>query len=117
MQNVPKDNIVEILDADVLFRRVVSYWVNGAGNISSAVFYSRSGPLSIYIAKLTTPKKILDKFSEYKLSSVVTKFVRSLELDAVHDPLDDDYAHGLIVGKINKSKAKKLAKSARLVSE
>jgi len=69
------------------------------------------------IAKLTTAEKSLGNYCHegYRLTGIVTGYVRSINLEASHYPVNSNYAHGRIDGKITKSTARKLAKSAMFV--
>ena len=106
--------IIEVLDNDELYRRINSLHQLENGKISSGAFKHRR-PLSVDIAKLTTPENSLSNHTDCWLSVIMTGFVRSLELKVYHRPKNNNYAHGEIEGKINKVKARKLARSARLV--
>jgi len=110
-----KVKIVDILDEDELYRRIHPSWQKNNGKISSGAFITKPHPVSIDIAKLTTPIKTLSNFPDHWLVSLITKIVRSIGLDACHNPRPENYAHGLIKGKINKTKARRLAESASLV--
>lgn len=103
------------MDDDELYRRIHPSQQKNNGKISSGAFKTRPHPLSIDIAKLTTPLKSLSNHPDYWLASLITRIVRHIGLDACHDPKPGNYSHGVIKGKINKTKAKKLAKSASLV--
>lgn len=110
-----KVKIIDILDEDELYRRIHPWQKKNNGKISSGAFITKPDPLSIDIAKLTTPIKTLSNYPGHLLVSLITKFVRSIGLDAFHIPRPENYAHGLIKGKINKTKARRLAESASLV--
>jgi hypothetical protein len=107
--------IIDILDEDELYRRIHPNWKKNNGRISSGAFKTKTPPLSVDVAKLTTPEKSLSNCSNYWLASIVTKLVRSLELDARHEPKLENYAHGIIEGNITPSKAKRLASNATTV--
>ena len=67
------------------------------------------------IERLTTYEtSILDrlKFSLYKITA---GFVRSIELNVVHDPIPENKAHALITGNITHGKAKQMAQRAEYV--
>lgn len=110
-----KVKVIDILDEDKLYRRIHRLQKKNNGKISSGAFITRPHPLSIDIAKLTTPLKSLSNYPDHSLASLITIIVRAIGLDVCHDPESENYAHGLIKGKINKKKAKKLAESASFV--
>jgi len=104
---------IEILDDDELYRRIHPTFRKPDGNISSAAF--RQTDLSVDFAKLTTVAQTLDGYSSFGLASITVRVPRQLELEVLHDPLPGNYAHGIIKGNITESKAKKMARSARIV--
>lgn len=107
---------IEILDDDELYRRIHPNFWKPDGTVSSAMFKQRGGDgLSVDFAKLTTIDQTLDGYSSFGLASIAVRVPRQLELEVLHDPLPDNYAHGIVSGKITESKAKKVARSARIV--
>jgi hypothetical protein len=111
-----------INDTDELLRRVIfadPRYIREDQTVSSFAFTPRKADkngLSVDVARLTTyEKSILDK-SKFRLYAIRADQVRQIGLNCKHDPLEDNYAHALIVGKITHSLAKRLANLAVRVS-
>lgn len=116
--NSPQD-IQQVADDEILFRRVISAWIkkkeDGTTGLSSASYYQRSGEISVDIASKTTPEKSI--MGAIALAGFVAKVPKDLGNPVVEKPIEEDLEHGieanpahaLITGKINKTRAKKLA--------
>lgn len=97
---------------DWLLRRIPNKpdYIKPDNSIASFAFKSRDNDgLSVNIERFTTyAQTVLDR-QLFSLCKITTEYIRSISLDAIHDPLDDNYAHALIVGKITNSKASLMA--------
>ncbi|MHA1253661.1 MAG: hypothetical protein ACTSRP_27085 [Candidatus Helarchaeota archaeon] len=107
--------VFEIKDNDYLYRRI--HPKNWKGRLSSAAFKSGNPPLSVDLARLTNPEEILSKYPEYGLAKISVRFIRELGLSVKHDPIEGNFAHSLIIGKITNSIARKIARTAEIISE
>lgn len=111
-----QSQVIAILSEDSLYRRIhPSFKKNG--KVSTAIFKQRDPHLSVDVAKLTTPECCLAGYQNHGLAGILAGFVRQLSLNAYHEPLPDNYAHGIVEGKITDGIAKKLALSADLIVE
>jgi len=102
----------EIRDEDGLYRRIHPSWIKDKG-ISSAAFKQSSLDLSVDIARLTTPDKVLSSHQNYGIGIVTAGFFRHLKLVIYHAPEPCNYAHAIVLGKITQSMAKKISLSAK----
>ncbi|MBU1209612.1 MAG: hypothetical protein KKH04_22285 [Proteobacteria bacterium] len=106
----------EIKDENELYRRIHPEQIKH-GKISSAAFKQKTPDLSVSIAKLTTPEKVLQKYPRHGLGSLVASIFRKENLEVYHAPVPCNYAHAIVYGKITESVAKRIADSARLICE
>ncbi len=88
---------------------------------SSAAFRSTSNIISVAIASLTTPERILADYPNYSLVDVDVGTVRSLGCRVVREPLPGDPSHALLYGsgpdgRMKKSQAREIVKRCRWVS-
>jgi hypothetical protein len=104
----------EIKDEDELYRRVHPDQIRD-GKISSAAFKQKTPDLSLDIAKLTTPEKVLCEFPRHGLGSLIAEILRTEKLEVFHAPVPSNYPHAIAYGKITDSMAKRIAKSANLI--
>jgi hypothetical protein len=108
------ENVVYIEDVDTLLRRVrfahPSY-VRPDQTVTSFAFKPRKGEqgLSVDILRLTTFQKSIIDSAEYRLYALSAANVRQVGLDCLHDPLEGNSAHALIVGKFTHAATKSLA--------
>ena len=102
----------KISDEDRLFRRIPPQWIKPEG-ISSAAFKQRPLDLSVNIARLTTPQKVLLNYPNYGIGIITAGFFRNLKLVIYHAPEPCNYAHAIVFGKITQSLAKKISLSAK----
>jgi len=106
-----------VLDTDEGLRRVIfnnPSYVKEDQSLSSFAFKPRSNEagVSVDIARFTTYQhSIIDKFN-YRLYSVRVQHVRELEFDCIHDPIEGNDSHALIIGSFTNSNCKKLARRA-----
>jgi len=115
----------KISDEDGLYRTIHPLWIKDKG-ITSAAFKQRppldsrlvgrhSLDLSVDIARLTTPEKVLLSHSGYGIGIITASFVLNLKLVIYHAPEPSNYAHAIVFGKITGSMAKLIARSAKLL--
>ncbi len=110
-----------VLDTDDLLRRVIftnPSYVRPDQTVTSFAFRPRQNEtgLSVDIFRLTTyQKSIKDRFN-YRLYSLKAINVRKIGLDCIHNPIEGNYAHALIIGNITNGVSKKLSISAHRVS-
>ncbi|MBP6826064.1 MAG: hypothetical protein KA165_05860 [Saprospiraceae bacterium] len=103
-----------ILDDDNLLRRVVFLDPNHIkedGTPTSLAFKWNEDEdgLSVDVERLTTYEQALLKRERYRLFRFKAKHPRFLQLECVHNPQEDNYAHALIIGKCTKAIARNLA--------
>jgi hypothetical protein len=112
-----------VLDSDDLLRRVIftdPNYITPDFTATSFAFTPRKiagvqEGLSVDVARLTTPERsIVDRF-KFRLYSVKAGYVRQIGLDCLHDPIEGNNAHALIVGQFKNSTAKKLSQGATRV--
>ena len=105
-----ENEVIQLKDEDRLLRRVIfkdPSYVRKDMSVTSFAFKLRKEEegLSVDIEKLTTYEKSIISIEKYRLFAVSSKDVRSLELDCIHKPLPDNYAHAEIYGSaLNKNK-------------
>jgi hypothetical protein len=105
-----ENEVIQLNNEDRLLRRVIfkdPSYVRENMTVTSFAFKLRKGEegLSVDIEKLTTYEKSITSVEKYRLFAVSSKDVRSLDLDCIHKPLPDNYAHAEISGPaLNKNK-------------
>ena len=110
----------QVLNSDELLRRVPfdvtdPIYIRPDQTVTSIAFVPRKingvleNGLSVYISRLTTFELSIVNPRKYRLYSIKAERVRQLDLDCIHNPLPENYAHALIVGNIKKSKSKQLS--------
>lgn len=115
-----------ILDSDDLLRRVPfdiidPVYIRPDQTVTSMAFVLRKidgileDGLSVEVARLTTPQASINDIKKFRLYAIKASYVRQINLDCVHNPLSNNYAHALIVGEIKKSKSKQLSLGATRV--
>ena len=107
----------KVLDNDRLLRRVPFLhpnYIKPDGSLTSFSFSLKptEDGLSVDIERLTTYERSILDIARFRLYALRCDFVRQQGLDCVHDPLEDNVAHALIVGKIKKSLSRNLARNA-----
>ena len=119
MDDNSTQDIQQVDDDEALFRRVVQAWIqekeDGTLKLSSASYYQRTGDISVDIASKTTPEKSIKGASA--LVELLAKVPKDLGHPVVEAPIEEDFesgieanpAHALITGKMNKTRAKRLA--------
>lgn len=72
---------------------------------------------SVDLAKLTTPVESVkrDGKGHRKLGQLQASGPRVLGLNVVHDPLEDNHAHSLILGANSKAMCKKIARLVQVI--
>jgi hypothetical protein len=118
-----KKNIVTIQDQDNLLRRVPFIdpnYVRDDGTLTSLAFSlkRRDDGISVNIERLTTYKKSILNVNRFRLYYLKAKVPRDLGLRCVHEPdyVNNNYAHALLKGKINRPLSKKLSAAARRIN-
>lgn len=110
-----------VLDSDDLLRRVIftdPSYVRPDQTVTSFAFTPRKiegiaeRGLSVDISRLTTYEKSIKDHFKFRLYTVKAGYVRTIGLDCEHDPIDENYAHALIIGEFKHSTAKKLSLNA-----
>lgn len=110
-----------VLDEDELLRRVIfadPNYVRPDFSVSPMAFRPRKTNgatekgLSVDIRRHTTLARSIVDQHRFRLYSVRADDVRQIGLDCIHDPMQDNYAHALIVGNLTNSNAKKLSQMA-----
>ncbi len=107
---------VRVLDDDELYRRISPMWLEyyrKKGRLSSAAFKPlKDHNLSVDIARLTSQEITLRDYHDHGLASLITRFIRSIDLDVIHIPTDNNPAHADIIGTITRAIARQLAEVA-----
>ena len=104
-----------------LWRRIVPDWVepleHGGSRPKSISFKDRrSDAVSIHIAELTTPDRILEAYPGVLLAEITAGLVRSIGCGVFRDPTPTDPSHALIRPSPTTSGARTLAKASRWVA-
>lgn len=106
MENV----VIQLENEDILLRRALfkdPNYVREDMTVTSFAFKLRKGEegLSVDVEKLTTYEKSIVSVEKYRLFAISAKDLRSVNLDCIHKPLPDNYAHAEIFGSaLNKNK-------------
>ena len=107
-----------IADDDVLFRRVIHYFITADNRISSAAFKEKGKlpeALSVDIARLTTATDCLDRgLPGMCLVRLIAGVPRSLGLSVTHEPKWGNWAHAEIRGEFKKEVCAKLADASEI---
>ena len=108
-------------DGDNLLRRVRftdPNYIREDMTVTSFAFSLRKNEvgLSVDLEKLTTHEKSIVDLNSYRLYSIKAGEVREHGLDCIHDPVQDNNAHSLIIGQMTNSKKSQLAKKAKLIN-
>jgi len=72
--------------------------------------------LSVDVERLTTYARAILNEERFCLCKISAESLRSLSLEAEHNPLPDNYAHALITGNITNGCAKRMAHKAEFVN-
>ncbi len=109
-------HVLEIYDADELYRRIPLYWVKPNG-LSSAAFQNTTGTndMSVDLASLTTPEETASVKKDCGVVSFYASLARKYEQEVLHTPMVENYAHSSVRGKKTKSTRKKLAKGSEII--
>lgn len=107
----------QVKSDDRLLRRIQFLdpnFIKDDGSPASSSFSLKTGEvgLSVDIARLTTYSKSIQDSNRFRLYSLLASFTSSLGLKNIHDPIEGNYSHCLIIGNISRGIARKLAKSA-----
>ncbi|MCX5781464.1 MAG: hypothetical protein NT145_01990 [Elusimicrobia bacterium] len=104
----------EIGNEDDLYRRIPPYhYVKEDDRVSSAAFAALE--TSVDWSKRTTPAKSVANYPDNHLASLKAKVPRDKNLEVKHDPIKDNDAHTLIIGKKTQGIRKYLAKNCSFV--
>ena len=104
--------VQEVADADDLYRRIHPSQVKD-GKLTSAAF--KDLQLSVDLARLTTPQRSLSRHPSHGLASITALVARSLGQEVIHNPLNINPAHALVIGNKSLATARSLARSATWV--
>ena len=114
------DDTVEITVDDRQLRRVVidPNYIKDDGRVTSFAFRLRKDEtgLSVDVERLTNYEAAVKDTQKYKLWALIAEVPRNLGLECIHDPVEDNNAHALIIGEIDRSVQRKLARSATPVN-
>ena len=105
-------------DNQVIWRRI--YQVISDDNLrckrpTSACFL-QNGPLSVYIAsEAISPQLVMEDKQELFLVALRVDFIRRLGLGIVRDSSSGGAGHALLLGRITRSMAQRMAKTATWV--
>jgi hypothetical protein len=108
-----------IPDDAFLYRRIIPKWFvaneDGTKRISSAAFKDGNGELSVNVASLTTPRRVLQGRPDDRLAQLQARIPRSLKLNVMMDVKPGDPSHAVICPEASKSQARRMAAGATLV--
>ena len=117
--------VVEILDEDALYRRLLPYYVKADGKVSSAAYKRRGkvpdNEVSVDLARLTTPVESLRRApnSGFALGFLLAAAPRRMGFEVRHDPCPpqepDNLAHSPIAGENTPERCILLAEATTLV--
>ena len=87
--------IVDILDEDDLYRRVISLWIKDNGKPSSAAFQNTSGTndMSVDLDRLTTPELTASVQEGCGVASFPAELARINKQKVLHTPIPENCAH------------------------
>ena len=89
---------------------------NGTPRPQSVLFIDRdTGEMSVVISSMTTLDDFKKGFPEHSVVAVTAKDVRGLGYRVCRDPIPGNPAHAVIVPKMSRSNARKLAAKATLI--
>lgn len=108
-----KKETIEIANDDKLYRKIRAEYIKN-DEVSSQAFYQRDEDLSVSIANLSNLEEQFPN-PDFGLAEIEAGFVRNLELEVCHDPTPEDPGHAIVCGRINKTKARKIARAAMLI--
>ncbi len=106
---------VFVADEDAVLRRFPNRpsHIKSDGTLSSANFI---GPdTSVNLERLTTIAETMYGYESFGLVRLLTRHVRDLGEDVVHDPTEENFAHAVIPGKRTISIARKLALQSEIL--
>jgi hypothetical protein len=116
----PPNSSTSIDDEDLLFRRLAPHQINKDGSVNSSAF-KRSGAYasesSVDLAKLTDAQTSVDRVGRagFRLGAMRAGHPRSLGFAVEHDPLPDNDAHTLIIGRNDQERSRALARGMELL--
>lgn len=103
---------MEIADDDVLIRRLAPDHVT-AGSVNSLAFSGKTHEpyeISVDLDRLTTDTRVLSTRPGFGLGTLLAGDARALGLRVVHDPVEGNDAHCLMIGQYSKAVARGLAR-------
>jgi len=103
----------EVLDSELLHRRVHPIQCKDNGVVSSAAF--RDPRLSVDRAGMRSVDESLSGHPTYGLVSIETRIARGHKLEVIYQPELFNRAHTLILGKKTRAISKDLAKNSKWV--
>lgn len=108
--------VEQIVDGnESLWRRIHHTWIkqcdDGTYRPSSAAFKSKD--VSVDIASKTTPKKSIK--NSKALAAFLAAVPKKLGHEVYEDPMPDNSAHAVIVGKIKRREAREIANACEWV--
>lgn len=118
-----ENEFLKVRREDTLLRRymVSPRYVKDDGTLSSNIFskVKKDHPgISVDNKRLTNyDKAVLSERKKYRLCGITASIPIDLGLEVYSDPLKDNEAHVMIKGNLTKGIKRKLAKSAKLLSE
>jgi hypothetical protein len=107
---------MEIADDDVLIRRLAPDHVT-AGLVNSLAFSGKTHEpyeISVDLDRLTTDARMLTTRPGFGLGTLLAGDARALGLRVVHDPIEGNDAHCLMIGQYSKAVARGLARITRI---
>jgi hypothetical protein len=111
-------------DGDLLWRRIIPspLWVlpqaDGTYRLSSAAFLdNHTGEVSVSLAALSTPEKVLSAYTNFSLVELRAGVARALGYRLVRDPTPEDPSHALICPPPDRSKNQRKADARRMAAE
>ena len=111
---------VQILPGDGLYRRFLSFCLKADHTLSSAVWKTKKKPekdASVDLGRLTTPEDSLGRAPNpgFGLCSLPAKIPLSYDRVVQHTPVEGNWAHCLILGKLTKSECRDYSDGASIL--
>lgn len=117
--------VLPVLDEDYVLRRVPTFlpnYIKPDGTISSLAFNLKKNEdgLSVDLERLSSFEKATLGRTDFRLLKLNCGEIRNEindGIDVIHNPVEGNYAHSLITGKITRRKQKQLVKISKEIDE
>jgi hypothetical protein len=114
---------VNVVNDDHVLRRVPTYlpnYIKPDGSISSLAYYKKrdENGISVNLERLSSYNEAVLGDSRFRLLRLNVGKIRVVindGLEVIHDPVEQNFAHSLIIGTITENKKKQLVKHSEEV--